>query len=219
MTNEFYVYAWKISKTNETFYIGKGKGKRMFYIHQRNNRFKVVYENNECNVILLANNLTEQEAFAFEIEAIRNYRSIGQAKCNISNGGEGPTGLKHTEESKRKISIAKTGIHHTEETKKRISKNTKGNKNSLGTKNHLWHKHSEETKKKMSLLRKGTNQSEETKEKQRIPVDQYDLNGNFIKRHKGINEVKRVYGYHTGNIIDCCKGKRKTANNCLWRYA
>lgn len=62
------------------------------------------------------------------------------------------------------------GYKHTEETKKKISLAQIGNKNGLGNKNTLGYKHTEETKRKMSEAkigkdngRTGCKHSEETK--------------------------------------------------------
>lgn len=67
--------------------------------------------------------------------------------------------LKHSEETKKKISEANKGKHLSEETKKKIGLGNKGNKRpDLAEYNrnhkHLGKKHSEEAKKKMSDVRK-----------------------------------------------------------------
>ena len=49
------------------------------------------------------------------------------------------------------------------------------------------------------------------------PVLQYDLNGNFIKEWKSINECGRN-GFNQGDICKCCNGKRKTAKGFIWVY-
>ena len=64
------------------------------------------------------------------------------------------TGKKHTEESKRKMSLVQMGRKHTEETKKKMSLAMTGRK---------MPPHTEETKKKMSLARKGKKFTEEHK--------------------------------------------------------
>ena len=46
--------------------------------------------------------------------------------CNLTNGGEGVSGLKHSEESKKKISLFKKGKKLSKETCRLISKNKKG---------------------------------------------------------------------------------------------
>ena len=56
-------------------------------------------------------------------------------------------------------------------------------------------------------------------EKLSKPVKQFDLQGNFIQEFPSANEVQRKFGYSHGNISSACSGKRKTANNFIWKYA
>lgn len=55
----------------------------------------------------------------------------------------------------------------------------------------------------------------------RIPtgraVNQYDLDGNFIKTWDTIKEPRLLY--NNSHISDCCNGTRKTAAGYIWRYA
>ena len=69
-------------------------------------------------------------------------------------------GLKHTEETKKKMSEASMGKKHSEESKIKMSKAQKGRKHSEETKkkigdSHRGFKHSELSKKKMSEALKG----------------------------------------------------------------
>lgn len=51
-------------------------------------------------------------------------------------------------------------------------------------------------------------------------VNQYDLEGNFIKQYESINEAGRSVSKNGGsNIYYCCQGKRKTAYGYVWKYA
>lgn len=50
-----------------------------------------------------------------------------------------------------------------------------------------------------------------------IPINQYDLDGNFIKTWKSATEVKNVLGYDDSIIRKCCKGKYKTMYNYQWK--
>lgn len=34
-----------------------------------------------------------------------------------------------------------------------------------------------------------------------------------------VTEINKEFGYNTGNICACCKGKLKSANGYHWRYA
>lgn len=51
-------------------------------------------------------------------------------------------------------------------------------------------------------------------------VNQYDLDGNFIKTWSSLIEAARSFNGVTGaNITSVCKGKRKSAYGYKWRYA
>lgn len=54
---------------------------------------------------------------------------------------------------------------------------------------------------------------------EKIKVNQYDINGNFIKQWNYIREVQKALNINNANIVACCKGKRKTAGGYIWRYA
>lgn len=49
-------------------------------------------------------------------------------------------------------------------------------------------------------------------------VNQYDLNGVFIKTWDSIIRIKDECGYCDGFISQCCKGKYKQAYGYLWKY-
>ena len=44
--NDFYVYAWKINKTNHIFYVGKGTKYRYKSMKSRNSHFKSIINKN-----------------------------------------------------------------------------------------------------------------------------------------------------------------------------
>ena len=51
-----------------------------------------------------------------------------------------------------------------------------------------------------------------------IPILQYSKSGEFIKKWLGALEVERVLGINNSHIIDCCKGRYKSAYGFIWRY-
>lgn len=53
---------------------------------------------------------------------------------------------------------------------------------------------------------------------EKIKVNQYDINGNFIKQWNYIREVQKALNINNANISECCRGKRKTAGGYIWRY-
>ena len=51
-----------------------------------------------------------------------------------------------------------------------------------------------------------------------IKINQYDMDGNFIKQWLGINNIERCLKINKGNIWMCCKGKRNNAGGYKWKY-
>ena len=51
----------------------------------------------------------------------------------------------------------------------------------------------------------------------KIKVNQYDLNGNFIKSFESITQASAETGISTGNISACINGKRKRAEQYIWK--
>ena len=47
---------------------------------------------------------------------------------------------------------------------------------------------------------------------------QYSRSGDFIREWKSAAEVKRVLDINNSNIIQCCKGKRKSSGGFIWIY-
>lgn len=53
----------------------------------------------------------------------------------------------------------------------------------------------------------------------RVPILQYDLDGNFIREWNSVAEAQKYYGLlWPSSIIKCCNGKGKTAKNFKWKY-
>lgn len=50
------------------------------------------------------------------------------------------------------------------------------------------------------------------------PIDQYDLNGNFIKTYNSCAEFEREMGHSASSVLRCCAGSRNMAYGFLWRY-
>jgi len=86
------------------FYIGKGSIKRAYSKLGRNVVWKrIVQKYGGFEVKVLAEWQTEQDAFDHEIVLIDSFRSMGYTLANISAGGLGATGCRHTDEFKKRI--------------------------------------------------------------------------------------------------------------------
>ncbi|MEY2647025.1 MAG: Flavobacterium phage Fpv2 [Bacteroidota bacterium] len=75
---------------------------------------------------------------------------------------------------------------------------------------------------KLSKAAIGKKMSESAKKKmgdnQKLPILQYDLDGNFIKEWDGIIDATKSVGKHSTNIMRCCNGKFKQAYGYIWKY-
>lgn len=50
-------------------------------------------------------------------------------------------------------------------------------------------------------------------------VEQYTLNGTYLKTFNSINEASKYTGVSQGNISSCINGKRLTAGNFIWKLS
>jgi hypothetical protein len=105
-------YTYTHAKPDGTiFYIGKGKGKRAYDLVTRNAYWKnIVKKYGTPTVQILAEWKTEEESFSHEVLLIECFRSMGYVLANMTSGGEGISGYKHTKESLKKMSEANLGI-------------------------------------------------------------------------------------------------------------
>jgi len=105
MKSVYYTYAY-LRKNKTPYYIGKGKGKRAY--DKKHNAFVP----SKDRILFLKQNLTEEEAFKHERYMIRVFGRIDLGTgilYNKTDGGDGPSGYRHTKESKQKMSIKRKG--------------------------------------------------------------------------------------------------------------
>lgn len=51
------------------------------------------------------------------------------------------------------------------------------------------------------------------------PVNQYTLDGEFVKTWSSAAEIERVLGVNNRHVSECCRNIRKTAGKRIWRFA
>lgn len=133
----FYVYEHWRPDRNECFYVGKGYAQRAHDMRQRNKWHKFITQKLSSlgllvDVRIIAEGLTEREAFDTEIARISFWKNDGADLCNISHGGDGASGRKHTEEWKRANSERMKGRKMSAEARAKMSVSMRGNKNGVG---------------------------------------------------------------------------------------
>jgi hypothetical protein len=50
------------------------------------------------------------------------------------------------------------------------------------------------------------------------PIDQFDLQGNFIKTWSSAIQAEKELNYSPGGISACCRGKQKKAFGFIWKF-
>jgi len=159
MNNIYYVYHHIRLDENKIFYVGKGKKNRHLETSNRNKYWRNVVNKAGFHSEILFENLDEELAFLVESELIDKYKKIGLNLVNLTKGGEGPSGYKHTSKTKKLISETSKGRKHSEESKIKIGLGWKGKKRKPFSEEHKL-KLSEASK-----LQKRSPTSQETKNK------------------------------------------------------
>ena len=132
-------------------------------------------------------------------------KSVGY---NITSGGDGVCGFRHTAISKKKMSVAKAGPNHpnygnrlSKTTRSKISEKLMGDKNCVGV------ARSKETRRKISVA----------KQKPVVMLGE-DLTS-IIQTFDSAKIAESTTGINRKNISMCCLGHRRHAGGYAWRFA
>jgi len=125
--DSFYVYEHWRPDTGACFYVGKGNGRRAWRMRGRSRHHRVIQSElialgMAVDVRIVAQNLAEEAAFAMEQGRIAFYPLADL--CNMTEGGEGVSGWKHSLECRKRIAASKTGRpgrKHTPEARAKMS--------------------------------------------------------------------------------------------------
>lgn len=195
----YVVYQHRRKDNNEVFYIGQGILKRAYEgIKNRRNSLWIntVKEANGFEVDILVDNLTKDESLKIEADYIKKYGTLKHGTGKLVN--ERLNGTRGSE----------SGYRHSEQKKKEIREKTK----IAMEKNNSYSKVSNSLKKYFSNtdIRKNL--------KFNVKVNQYDLNGNFIKTWNSMLEAERELKIWATNISSACRGIYKSTGGYKWSY-
>jgi hypothetical protein len=101
MQDKFYVYVHRRNIDGSVFYVGKGKGGRAWIKTGRSKKWQNTANKNGFTVHIIVNKINEICAFSMERAIIKFYGK--ENLCNITDGGEGASGLCHSENTKAKL--------------------------------------------------------------------------------------------------------------------
>ena len=104
----WYVYLHSRADTGEPFYVGKGKDRRAYIKRCRSVYWNNIVKKHGYNVSFLQENLTEDECNKMEVYWIHKIGRWDLGKgplVNFTNGGEGSSGRRMNEHTKKIISI------------------------------------------------------------------------------------------------------------------
>lgn len=145
----------------------------------------------ETNLIKRLNSLASQNGYNLDSGGHKNKHHSDSTKLKIK---QKRSLQKFSNETKNKMSIARKGIYKKDKC--------------------YWYgkKRSAEDKLKMSISKKG----KYTSEKSFVAKKVYCIE---LKRvFNCISDASRELNICSSNIVNCCKGKRKTAGNLHWEY-
>lgn len=149
--NNFFVYMLcNPIKNDEPFYVGKGKGRRPYsHIRQAKSGYKshkcsiirkILFAELEVNIKYIDLNLSENDAYELEeflINEIGRHDLNMGTLTNVTNGGEGTSGHKHTQEYKDNHSKILSGRKKSDHMKLALSEYHKKNPEKNPMKNEI----------------------------------------------------------------------------------
>jgi hypothetical protein len=205
--DKYYVYEHLKPNTNEIFYVGKGAGHRANTKSNRNIYWhNIVNKYDGFDVRYLIKNVDEEFALLVECERISQLKMLNIKICNLTDGGDGVSGYKFTEQQRKNISDGHKGQVVSEKTRIAVSKAHKGIPKSA------------EVRKKISdsnLGKKRTKEQNEVMSKLKSkPV--YCITED--KYFKSAKEASQHYGLGLASVSIVCNGKRNSVNKMKFCY-
>lgn len=160
----YYTYLHLRGDNKVPFYVGKGQKKRGWDRRQRNRHWRFIADKVGFDVQVVKRFSEEARAHECERLLIKCYREVGVELANYTDGGEGASGHRASEDTRRKLSrISKERCRNhprRDEWLAKISASRKGSNN-----REKGFRHKPETREKISAAMKGRVFSDEHRQK------------------------------------------------------
>jgi hypothetical protein len=152
-------------------------------------------------------------------------------RYNMAPGGLGHTGVVWSDERRNRFKELMSGSNNhnfgkslSEETKQKLSNALKGRIIPDDVRLKISHTmkgvpKTQETRTKISEFRKGCVMPKGKDSKRAICIDQFDLEGTFLKKFGSIADAARELKCHNSGICLALKGKLKTSAGYIWKYS
>jgi len=246
---KYYVYTLE-DKDNKVFYVGKGSKTESYdrieyhlkyWFHNKNRKLtnKIRKLKEDYTAVIVFESEFEEECLCKEVELITYYGI--ENLCNLTGGGEGVSGYRHTLESRVKMSLKVNKDISIKNLKKACEVNTgrrKADKFNIvelyktksiyeikrltgldftTIKNYLIEKdeYVKNKNRKQESNKTRNAKSKSQKLRNRRTVYQFSLEGDLQQSWRCALEAVTVYGVC---IYDALRGKQKTAYNYRWSY-
>lgn len=193
--NDFYVYLHRKATTGEIFYVGKAVKHRAWVSSGRSEQWQRAVNKHGYKIEIVQDGLQEWAAFELEKDLISLYGKRSDKTgtlVNNSDGGDGTTGAKLSNETKSKMSAYRKGRKLSESHKKNTS---------LGLMGHIV---SKESREKIRLAKSGKKLNEDHKMKIRAALHRAFLDGRLKNK-----EGQRLKHKETGFVFKSAASARR----------
>lgn len=210
---KYYIYCHQNPINGDIFYIGKGSDSRAYVTQSRGKYWKNYVKKHGIPIVeILHSNLTEEQAFLLEKQLIEKLGRKDKGDgilVNTTNGGEGCSGLVHSDESKNKMRESKKGRPSNSKGKTWVQKTPRPK----GTKRGNYKTRKDKGKTFSDEVKLNFKEAQRNKSK---GVIQYNLGGTFIKEWRSPADVIDVLGLK--GIYNCLTGISDQSGGFVWRY-
>ena len=204
----FYVYVHRKLTDSSIFYVGKGHGSRAESKSGRSEAWKETVEKNGYYIEYVDKNINESMSFDLERLLISELREIGAGICNKSSGGEGNSGMSHSEETKKKFRMAKLGKKQSAEHAEKSRTAKLGKKQPRDAVDYVI------SMKKKKIINSGGEIFDSASEASRViskRIGTYVSQGNISSAARG--ERNNAYGFSWSYDLSCIPCFKETNSN------